>query len=368
MKVYVALPVVWGLQGAVASSYLRSWGIDDCTQFATSIREANASNTILNASYILEQTLNVSGVLNNVSFCRLFGEVGYAGNNAVNFELWLPASASYNSRFLVIGECNGGMAGTIAESDMVNGLNDGYAVAGGDAGHLASANNNGNGEPGVYLPSRRLWRSTPGPSILAQMCRCIPGFLFGSETEWAMQEGELADAFSIPILQNIVFNNLSYNDTDFNWGSDVDAVDDNVGVFIDEISANLSSLRQSGAKMILYQGWADPFNAAKWPIEHLYQIENFFGGDVSHWFRLFMVPGGGRCGSASNYPQVPGTWHALEALAKWVESGEPPLQILGTDPADENLSGKTSKLCPWPQNAIYQNGDPDDWGSYVCAD
>ena len=35
-----------------------------------------------------------------------------------------------------------------------------------------------------------------------------PGFTFGSEIEWALQQGELATAFSIPILQNLVFGNL----------------------------------------------------------------------------------------------------------------------------------------------------------------
>lgn len=44
------------------------------------------------------------------------------------------------------------MAGVIAESDMIGNLNEGYAVAGGNSGHLASENNGGNGAPGVYLP------------------------------------------------------------------------------------------------------------------------------------------------------------------------------------------------------------------------
>lgn len=181
------------------------------------------------------------------------------------------------------------------------------------------------------------------------------------------QEGGLAEAFSIPILQNMVFDNLSYDHLNFNWGTDVDALDAKVGTFIDEINPDLSSLEAAGAKMIVLQGWADPYNAATWPIQHLRKMEEVFGGDVSEWFRLFMVPGGGHCGSASNYPQVPGTWHALEALAEWVETKIPPAYVLGTDPSDESLSGKTSKLCPWPQTAkLRGGGDPDDWSSFDC--
>ena len=43
------------------------------------------------------------------------------------------------------------MAGSIDQSALVKNLNSGYAVAGGDAGHRASLNNNGSGAPGVYL-------------------------------------------------------------------------------------------------------------------------------------------------------------------------------------------------------------------------
>lgn len=44
------------------------------------------------------------------------------------------------------------MAGVVDEAGMMNQLNKGFAVAGCDSGHLAADNNNGSGEPGVYLP------------------------------------------------------------------------------------------------------------------------------------------------------------------------------------------------------------------------
>lgn len=49
---------------------------------------------------------------------------------------------------------NGGMAGTIDYVNMLQQFDSGLgvAVAGGNAGHLASQNNDGGGEPGVYLP------------------------------------------------------------------------------------------------------------------------------------------------------------------------------------------------------------------------
>lgn len=44
------------------------------------------------------------------------------------------------------------MAGTIDHPALLGLLNQGFAAVGGDSGHLAADNNNGNGKPGVYLP------------------------------------------------------------------------------------------------------------------------------------------------------------------------------------------------------------------------
>ncbi|KAI5862958.1 feruloyl esterase [Durotheca rogersii] len=487
-----------------------SWKVEDCSKFASDT--GGTGVTILDAAYI-PQNASIT-----IPTCRLVGRVPYGekGNNSVIFELWLPSVEKYNGRFLVVG--NGGMAGTIPTQVITLNLNQGYAVAGGNAGHLASENNGGSGAPGVYLPymhddeqvrawihnsiayltppARQIatafyrkapkysyyegcstggaqgfalaqfhpglfdgivakgpgnWYShlalsflynaqvTQGSAFLPQtaldlitqavLAKCdtidgvedgvlenpllcdfdvaslecgspgttgnssecltpnqvsaarriysgpadarsgaslYPGFSVGSETEWMVQEGVLVEAFSIPILQNMLFDNLSYDAAQFDWGADVDALDARIGARIDAVSPDLSQLAAAGGKMIVLQGWADPLNAATWPIEHLRQLEASSGGDVGAWFRLFMIPGGGHCGAASHYPQVPAVWHALDAVARWVETGHAPTEILATDPADEGRAGKTSKLCPWPRTARFRGGNVNDWNSFVC--
>lgn len=186
-----------------------------------------------------------------------------------------------------------------------------------------------------------------------------------SEVGWILQLGVLAESFSIPILQNLVFENLSYDASAFNWGSDVHLVDEYAGVLIDEISANLSAFNARGGKLIVTQGWSDPLNAATWPLDHLHQIEDKFGGDVSDWFDVFMVPGGGHCGEGG-YPQAPTNYHSLEKRVHWVEEGESPNEMLSSDPADG--TNTTRKLCPWPNTAHYVGGDINDWTSYVCEE
>lgn len=130
-----------------------------------------------------------------------------------------------------------------------------------------------------------------GPKRTSSNVVVYPGFSIGSEKSWLSQEQTLASAFSIPILQNLVFNNLAYNASTFNWGTDVDLVDKRSGTLMDSISADLSSFRSTGAKMVVTQGWADAYNAAIWPIQHREQLQNTMHGDVDDWFSLFMVPG-----------------------------------------------------------------------------
>lgn len=77
-----------------------------------------------------------------------------------------------------------------------------------------------------------------------------------------------------------------------------------------------------------------------------------------------MVPGGGHCGPASNYPASPGTYHVADALISWVERGEKPASVLST--GTMNGTSISRKLCPWPQTAMYIGGDTNLASSYVC--
>ncbi|OJD29150.1 tannase and feruloyl esterase [Diplodia corticola] len=468
---------------------------------------------VTGVTFIDAFALNVSGTFNTRPFCRLASRLAYGSDDVLNFEVWLPDNVEYNGRYLAVG--NGGMAGTIDNATMVEYLNEGFAVAGGDSGHLASENNGGDGAPGTYLPYLHdleqvlawihnsialftppardfiktyygreaeysyyygcstggaqgfalsqlhpglfdgiyagcpgfwyshlalsfLWNGqhTEGDAYLSQsllntvtsaaldQCdgldgvvdrllenplacnfsinalacdngasnssKCLsvsqlaaakaiyagprdvrdsstvyPGFSIGSESEWAQgQEGSLADAFSVPILQNLVYDNLTYESDEFDWGSDIDDVDSKAGVLIDETSTDLRAFRKAGSKMLVSQGWADPYNAATLPIEYLKRLEAFFGGDVSDFFNLYMVPGGGHCGGASSYPSVPAKHRVIAALQAWVELGIRPEYVLSEVPEDG--SSRTRKLCPWPETAHYVAGDESSATSYIC--
>lgn len=177
-----------------------------------------------------------------------------------------------------------------------------------------------------------------------------PGFTLGSEREWGLQEGYLANSFSIPILQNLVYEDLNYNASSFDFNKDVGDVDARAGTLIDE-RGNLSY----HGKILVTQGWSDPFNAATWPIEY----------QRLQQFELFMIPGGGHCGAALQDNSVPAQYHTMGPLVEWVERGQMPEELLSTNPPDG--SDRTRLLCPWPKTAAYVAGDKNQSTSYVCS-
>lgn len=98
-----------------------------------------------------------------------------------------------------------------------------------------------------------------GPTDPRTGKQIYPGFAPGSEIEWAPQESSLYLQYAVPILQNLVFKNLSRDYTTFNWASDLDAVDKEASPLIDEISPDLRAFKKRGGKMIVTQGKLNPY-------------------------------------------------------------------------------------------------------------
>ncbi|KAK7189866.1 hypothetical protein DPSP01_008421 [Paraphaeosphaeria sporulosa] len=202
----------------------------------------------------------------------------------------------------------------------------------------------------------------------------FPGLSLGSEAGWFLPQcsAALSNAFSVPLLQNLVYQNLSYDPVTFNWGSDVDYLDSRAGPLIDAINTNLSSFRNNGGKMIVSAGWADPNIAPMWSMQHVEAVtKNTIGDGITieenDFLKLVMVPGGGHCGSGNAmYPYVPARYGLSAALVAWVETGHEPLRgIKSWGPP--NGDDRTRRLCTWPQVARWDaEGDVDDWESYTC--
>ncbi|KAH8175854.1 tannase and feruloyl esterase domain-containing protein [Sarocladium implicatum] len=195
----------------------------------------------------------------------------------------------------------------------------------------------------------------------------FPGFSVGTETNWIIPVTVgLANGFSVPILQNLIYKDLHWDPSSFGYNSsDVAYLDERGGKLTNAISGDLSDFRSRGGKILSTMGWADPAITPLAAIEHRQRLVNGSRSSesVDEFYRLFMVPGGGHC-SAAHLPQTPGQWHVMEPIIKWVEQGDGPDSILATDPADG--SQRTRRLCPWPATAALVGDDEDDWESFEC--
>jgi feruloyl esterase len=202
-----------------------------------------------------------------------------------------------------------------------------------------------------------------------------PGISLGSEAGWALPivSAALSNAFTVSILQNLVFDDLQYDANTFNWASDVDIMNDRAGPLINAINTDLSSFRSGGSKMIAYAGWADPNIAPEWSLEHVEDVtKDTIGQETAiednDFLKLVMIPGGGHCGAnIARYPYVPASYGFSSAIIDWVEKDTEPLEgIKSWSPP--NGDDRTRRLCTWPRVAkLSEGGDQDDWESYTCG-
>ena len=67
------------------------------------------------------------------AFCRVAATLTPSSDSDVKIEVWLPA-AGWNGKFQAVG--NGGWAGTISYGALASALQEGYATASTDTGHV----------------------------------------------------------------------------------------------------------------------------------------------------------------------------------------------------------------------------------------
>lgn len=205
-----------------------------------------------------------------------------------------------------------------------------------------------------------------GPTTSDTHEQVYPGYNLGSEVEWSFPIiNGLSNLYTVPMLQNIVYRDTKWDPTTFNFTkAEVDYVEKRAGPLIDVTDPDLSAFKARRGKLMATHGWADRLLTPLWTLGYRDKLEKK-NGNLDDLFRLFMVPGGGHCDVAPGYPQAPANSHVMAPLIDWVERGVQPKSVLASDPPDG--SGRTRKLCPWPQTAKYESGNTDDWQSFVCV-
>lgn len=214
----------------------------------------------------------------------------------------------------------------------------------------------------------------------------------GSWTGWivmAAADKAIQFYFGNSFFGQAVFEDPKWDFRTLNFDSDVELADRKAGIHLNSANPDLRSFRAHGGKMITYHGWGDAAIAPLSSIEYYESVRAFLARypdarnsgspAVEDFYRLFMVPGMGHCGSGYGpnsfgnvgKPAALDPEHdVLTALQRWVEEGVAPERLIGTGKVVGDPSKMlTRPLCPYPQVAQYKGtGDPNDAASFSCAE
>jgi hypothetical protein len=138
---------------------------------------------------------------------------------------------------------------------------------------------------------------------------------------------------------------------------------------------NLATLKNRGAKMMVYHGVSDPIFSVNDTAAWYDGLRANNGGDVSSFAKFYPVPGMGHCSGGPSTDQ----FDMLTPLVKWVEQGEAPQAVLASARGAGSVGGvnadlpatwapnRTRPLCPYPQVARYNgSGSLESADSFSC--
>lgn len=193
-----------------------------------------------------------------------------------------------------------------------------------------------------------------------------------------LDSGAVGIIFKVPPEAPATFNGPA-----FSLGADIGALVDGVnatnatytesamGFMTPPNPTNLSTLKNRGAKMMVYHGVSDPIFSVDDTQAWYDGLRTANGGDASNFARFYRVPGMGHCGGGPATDQ----FDMLSALVAWVEQGTAPDSVLASARGAGNAGGenlevpagwaadRTRPLCPYPKVARYEGS-----GSLEAAD
>jgi feruloyl esterase len=134
---------------------------------------------------------------------------------------------------------------------------------------------------------------------------------------------------------------------------------------------DLSTLKNRGAKLMIYHGTADPIFSSDDSTTYYNNLRQANGGDASNFARFYRVPGMNHCSDGPSTDQ----FDMLTPLVAWVEKGIAPDRVVANVRASGNPAGvnadlpsgwspvRSRPLCPYPKVARYKGS-----GSMELAD
>jgi feruloyl esterase len=124
---------------------------------------------------------------------------------------------------------------------------------------------------------------------------------------------------------------------------------------------DLGTLKNRGAKMMIYHGTADPIFSSDDSTAFYEALRAANGGDASSFVRFYRVPGMNHCSGGPSTDQ----FNMLTPLVNWVEKGQAPDSVVASVRGTGNPAGanadvpaswsavRTRPLCAYPKVARY---------------
>lgn len=196
----------------------------------------------------------------------------------------------------------------------------------------------------------------------------LPGVTPGAEAltgSWQVwitgpsQEGNARAAgyqFASNAFKYFAFQDPNYDFLKMDLGAEFDRAQAKMGPIIDSSSPDLSAFRKRGGKLIQYHGWNDPAIPAASSILYYENVGRKMG-DISSFYKLYLVPGMLHCGGGA----APGAVDWLKTLDAWVIDKAAPASLTATT-ALAGAAGGSQLLCPYP--AVARS---DGKGGWACA-
>ncbi|MBP2327929.1 hypothetical protein JOF56_008314 [Kibdelosporangium banguiense] len=128
---------------------------------------------------------------------------------------------------------------------------------------------------------------------------------------------------------------------------------------------DLSRLRASGGRLLIWHGWNDQLIFPQGSIDYYQRVLDRMGGvrRVGEFARLFMAPGVEHCAGGPG----PNTFDMFAALTRWVEQGSAPDRVIASK-VDNGQVTRTRPLCAYPRIARYDGrGNPNSAANFDCT-
>jgi Tannase and feruloyl esterase len=206
----------------------------------------------------------------------------------------------------------------------------------------------------------------------------------GGWSSWILPNNNpVTGAPGTPLLHSVIadaFEWLMFNPdrpgfdylTQFDWNADPFLMHEAEQIF-NATDPDLRDVMHKGKKILMYHGFSDPGANGVRTIRYREAVIAFMNEHLGNahghhktlgetftdrFLRLYMVPGMAHCGGGVGHSNV--DW--LTPLMHWVEDGAAPEAIVGTKPGTTS----TRPHCPYPQEAVYNGGDPNVASSFSC--